>query len=212
MEAVRHHANETRIAKRRADQQHVQQRFYYELALAKRAWDGLAARFPDGPRGGDAADDSLEKIKRLLVVVLRNAATKSDPKYKLLTASNQTLWNRLLQFQEVVVILVQGAGFERRERTQTEVVPMASERDRINRELTQALDSGYHTPDRIASLVADLDALEPAATASQTKRTTEDMEDADTNARGFELCHAGAGDDGLGIKRIVTLLQAVETW
>jgi len=91
---------------------------------------------------GDAADDSLEKIKRLLVMVLRNAATKSDPKYKLLTASNQTLWNRLLQFQEVVVILVEGAGFEQRERTQTEVVPMASERDRIHRELTQALDSG----------------------------------------------------------------------
>ena len=31
-------------------------------------------------------------------------------------------------------------------------------------------------------------------------------------ARDFELCHAGAGEDGLGLKRTLAILGAVETW
>ena len=69
-----------------------EQQFAHQMALAKQQWDALAARL----HGAREEDESLGEIRRLLEIVLRNAATKSDPKYKLLNASNRNLWTRLL--------------------------------------------------------------------------------------------------------------------
>ena len=95
------------------------------------------------------------------------------------------------------------------------MVRLEMERDRINLEISQALDeasssAGSNNPDAIVSLVADLDALEMEA-ASQQQPAVVCVEDGG-EARDFELCHAGAGEDGLGLKRTLAILGAVETW
>ena len=194
-----------------------EQQFAHQMALAKQQWDALAARL----HGAREEDESLGEIRRLLEIVLRNAATKSDPKYKLLNASNRNLWTRLLRFEEVVAILEEGAGFERRmvgteKRKETEAVRIDMERDRINLKISQALDeasssSGSNNPDAIASLVSDLEALGIAA-ARQQQPAAVCVEDDDDEGRDFALCHAGAGEDGLGVERILAILRAVETW
>mmetsp|Transcript_4994 Transcript_4994/g.11409 ORF Transcript_4994/g.11409 Transcript_4994/m.11409 type:complete len:80 (-) Transcript_4994:101-340(-) len=78
------------------------------------------------------------------------------------------------------------------------------ERDRINLKLSQALDeasssSGESNADDIPSLVVDLEALEIAAARQQLAAVCEEN---DGEARKFELCHAGADEDGFGLKRI----------
>jgi len=179
--------------------------------MAKEQWDALAARL-DG--------ESLGNIRRLLEVVLRNAATKSDPKYKRLKTSNRNLWMGLLKFEEVVAILEKSAGFERRvivgtngnkQIESTEALRIKMERDRINLEISQALNDESNNPDTIASLIADLDSLEVAAATNVNQQQPSAVCAAD-EAQNFELSHVGAGEDGLGIKKILSILCAVEIW
>mmetsp|Transcript_19302 Transcript_19302/g.42004 ORF Transcript_19302/g.42004 Transcript_19302/m.42004 type:complete len:372 (+) Transcript_19302:112-1227(+) len=207
MEDVRRRREETIRAKRKAAEREQEQHFARKVAMAKQQWDALAARL-DGDEG---EKESLGDIRRLLEVVLRNAATKSDPKYKLLKTSNRNLWTRLLRFREVVAILENGAGFERRvvgtnTQIETEALRIEMERDRINVEISQALNES-NRQDTIASLIADLDALEIAAANQQQLAGV-----AAEEARDFELGHAGAGEDRLGVKRILAILGAVESW
>lgn len=172
--------------------------------MAKEQWDALAARL-DG--------ESLGNIRRLLEVVLRNAATKSDPKYKRLKASNRNLWMGLLQFEEVVAILEKSAGFERRVVVGTngnKQIEM-TEALRIKMEISQALNDESNNPDTIASLIADLDSLEVAAATNVNQQQPSAVCAAD-EAQNFELNHVGAGEDGLGIKKILSILRAVEIW
>lgn len=208
MEDVRRRREETIKAKRKAAEQEQEQHFALKVSMAKQQWDTLAARLA----GDGGEEESLGNICRLLGVVLRNAATKSDPKYKLLKTSNQNLWTRLLRFREVVAILENGAGFERRvvgtnTQIETEALRIEMERDRINVEISQALNESS-SPDTIASLIADLDALEVVA-ANQQKPAAVCVAD---EAPDFELSHVGAGEGGLGVKRILAILGAVESW
>jgi hypothetical protein len=237
METVRRRREETKKAKRMAveQQQQQQQPFAPQIALSKQQWDMLAARLLLDGNGNqeEKESQSLGQIRRLLELVLRNAATKSDPKYKRLKTSNHNLWMRLLRFQEVVSILEEGAGFERRvdivvgtDKQQIETEALRSiemERDRIHLKLSQALDeqasssssgSNNNNPDAIGSLVADLDALEITITAASQQQLAAVCVEAGGEARQhFELCHVGgAGEDGLGAKRILAILRALETW
>ena len=215
IEAERCRREETKNAKRRA----TELQFSPQIALAKQQWDALASRLPLDNNGNEQ-ETQLGEIRRLLEIVLRNAATKSDPKYKRLNASkNHNLWTRLLRFEEVVAILEEGAGFERREAATNEV---ELERGRIHLKLAQALDSheaslsssgpnnNDSNPAAIASLAAELDALGIATSGCQELAATKG--DDDDKARDFELYHAGVGADGLGLKRIFALLRAVESW
>lgn len=164
MEAMRLRREQTITSKREVAQQLQEQRslrtaYIWPTSNGTRWWFDSAAM--------ERRTSHWEKILRLLEVVLRNAATKSDPKYKLLNASNHNLWMRLLQFQEVVLILVEEGGFERsiigsEKRKETEALRIAMERDRINLTLNNA--------DAIASLVADLDALDIASAKQQWKK------------------------------------------
>ena len=120
-----------------------------------------------------------------------------------------------MRFQEVAAILEVRAGFERRvvrtdKQNETEALRIEMERDRINLKISQALDeasssSGSDNPDAIVSLVADLDALGITA-ASQQQLAAVCVEDGG-ETRHFELCHVGAGEDGLGAKRILAICE-----
>lgn len=203
-------------AKRRATTEQQSLLFAHQISLAKQHWNTLAARLLDDSTN---AQVELEKIHRLLVVVLRNAATKSDPKYKRLNASkNDNLWTRLLRFQEVVAILEEGAGFQRKEvvieqieMEHLKLAQKALDSDEAASLMPSGSRSNNDSNPAIASLVADLDTLGIAA-GKLVAAAARDDDDDDKEARDFELYHVGVGADGLGLKRILALLRAVETW
>ena len=152
--------------------------------------------------------EEFEKVRHVLGLVLTNAATKSDPKYKILKAySNDKLWSRLLQHPEIITILVKAVGFhkeigikEKRTRVMTvavkrkqeeEEVARIKERTRIHRLITEALDQPQSV---VASLIADLEALEIDDCANTAVICGDDTINDDSNkeeevqVRDFELC------------------------
>ena len=152
--------------------------------------------------------EEFEKVRHVLGLVLTNAATKSDPKYKILKAySNDKLWSRLLQHPEIITILVKAVGFhkeigikEKRTRVMTvavkrkqeeEEVARIKERTRIHRLITEALDQPQSV---VASLIADLEALEINDCTNTAVIFGDDTIDNDSNkeeevqVRDFELC------------------------
>ena len=152
----------------------------------------------------------MNNIHRLLEVVLRNVATNPDPKYRLLKASNDTLWVRLLQFPEVVEILECAAGFERRTGTQREegTNVVSTETCRINTRISrECVDSSLQSnhPDSITSLVGDLEVVTLASKQPPANRTNTD------SARDFDLYHPGVGGDGRGLQSISEVLQVLTT-
>lgn len=70
--------------------------------------DILAARLHECTEGNEGA--AVVDSHALLCTVLRNAATKANPKYRRLKASNAKLWAGLLQHPETAAVLI-AAGF-----------------------------------------------------------------------------------------------------
>mmetsp|Transcript_37362 Transcript_37362/g.45054 ORF Transcript_37362/g.45054 Transcript_37362/m.45054 type:complete len:360 (-) Transcript_37362:379-1458(-) len=164
------------------------------------------------------SSEELEDVRRLLGVVLNNA-TKSDPKYRLLKASNDNLWRRLLRYPEIVTIFEAG-GFQRennvanKRAAKVEALRIELERNRINLLIAQALDHSLSLPDPpntpeavIVSLVMDLVALEVEEQALMRSCIVVDEVVNDAKDRNFELCHPGTGDGQN--KQILAILRVV---
>jgi len=159
----------------------------------------------------------LEDVRLLLGVVLSNA-TKSDPKYRLLKASNDNLWRRLLRYPEIVTIFEAG-GFQRennvanKRAAKVEALRIELERNRINLLIAQALDTSISSPSdhlnpseaTIVSLVADLEALEVEEQALVRSCV---IVNNDAGERDFELCHPGT--DGRN-KQLFAILRVVNS-
>jgi len=154
-------------------------------------------------------------------VVLSNA-TKSDPKYRLLKASNKNLSRRLLRYPEIVSTF-ETAGFERENNignqraaapAKVEAMRIELERNRFNLLIAQALDHSLSLPDPpntpeavIVSLVMDLVALEVEEQALMRSCIVVDEVVNDAKDRNFELCHPGTGDGQN--KQILAILRVV---
>ena len=192
----------------------AQRRFGPQMALARQQLDVLAERLGGREASGD--------VRHLLEVVLLNAATKPGAKYRVLRASNNRLWTQLLQFPEAVVILEGAAGFERREgaekrkataaiaKKEMDAVRIQMEKDQLQQRISQALDNSSststepNTPDAVASMIADLEALVTAPAEPEQIFVEEE--------RDFELHYAGAGNDGIGVERALAILRTITTW
>ena len=152
--------------------------------------------------------EEFEKVRHVLGFVLKNAATKVDPKYKILKAySNDKLWSRLLQHPEIITILVKAVGFHKeidikgkrtrvmavavKRKQEEEEVARIKERTRIHRLITEALDQPQSV---VASLIADLEALEINDCTNTAVICGDDTINDDSNkeeevqVRDFELC------------------------
>lgn len=161
------------------------------------------------------SSEELENVRRLLGVVLNNS-TKSDPKYKLLKASNDNLWRRLLRYPEIVNIF-EAAGFQRENNVankrastaaKVESLRIELERNRINLLIAQALDHSSSTDQpnseaTVVSLVADLEVLE---VEEQARMRSCVIDDNDAGEKDFELCHPGT--DGRN-KQLLAILRLV---
>jgi len=189
------------------------------IRLTEQNLEMLAARL--------SSRNEFEDVRRLLGVILKNAATKSDPKYKLLKAySNDNLWRRLLRHPEIVTIFEKAAGFQRGNNigekraaaaAKEKAMRIEMERNRINLLIVQALDKSFSSPSSdqsnpteaaVASLFADLAALE-VEEQTPLVRSCAVVDNDEAQDRDFELCHPGAGEDGLRIKQIFAILRVV---
>ena len=152
--------------------------------------------------------EEFEKVRHVLGLVLKNAATKVDPKYKILKAySNDKLWSRLLQHPEIITILVKAVGFHKeidikgkrtrvmavavKRKQEEEEVARIKERTRIHRLITEALDQPQSV---VASLIADLEALEiddctnTAVICGYDTIDDSSNKEEEVQVRDFELC------------------------
>jgi len=176
-----------------------------------------------------SSEKEFEDVRCLLGVVLKNASTKSNPKYKVLKAcSNDNLWRRLLQHPEIVTILG-AAGFQREnnigkiravEVAKEEATRVRMERNRINLLIAKTLDGSCSLPSSssdqskpqdatVSSLVTDLEALEVEEQAPvMLSCAVADNDEAQD--RDFELCHPGTNQiNQIMIEQIFAILRVV---
>jgi len=227
-------ADAVRREQREAEKMKRDEPFGVQIRLTQQKLEMLALRLSSSKNNNinnddnddeEAEDVEFDNVRRLLGIVLKNSAIKSDPKYKLLKAySNDNIWKRLLRYPEIVVVLEEGAGFQRvnniYEKRAAEFAE--KEQNRIRMLIAQTLDDHNSSASSsqppfldlgsdnkpseavVASLIAELEALE-VVTSNNTNE--EEVQDRD-----FELCGPSTGTTGkdkVRMERIFAVLRVV---